>query len=79
MDVSEAKRLKRLEVEEDQETIRGIVSPMTLHVRRLGGSKPAIRTRAPMTLPVMPNQRWLLDPRNGYSNQLRSMARHPIN
>ena len=32
-----------------------------LHVRRRGGRKRAIGTRAPMTLPLMPNQRWSLD------------------
>ena len=32
-----------------------------LHVRRRGGRKRAIGTRAPMALPLMPNQRWSLD------------------
>lgn len=32
-----------------------------LHVRRRGGRKWAIGTRASMTLPLMPNQRWSLD------------------
>lgn len=32
-----------------------------LHVRRRGGRKRAIGTRAPMPLPLMPNQRWSLD------------------
>lgn len=32
-----------------------------LHVRRRGGRKRAIGTRAPMTLPLIPNQRWSLD------------------
>ena len=32
-----------------------------LHVRRLGGRKRAIGTRAPMVLPLMPNQHWSLD------------------
>jgi transposase-like protein len=32
-----------------------------LHVRRRGGRKRAIGTRGPMTLPLMPNQRWSLD------------------
>ena len=32
-----------------------------LHVRRRGGRKRAIGTRAPMVLPLMPNQRWSLD------------------
>jgi putative transposase len=32
-----------------------------LHVRRRGGRKRAMGTRAPMVLPVMPNQRWSLD------------------
>ena len=32
-----------------------------LHVRRRGGRRRAIGTRAPMALPLMPNQRWSLD------------------
>lgn len=32
-----------------------------LHVRRRGGRKRAMGTRAPMELPLMPNQRWSLD------------------
>ena len=32
-----------------------------LHVRRRGGRKRAIGTRASITLPLMPNQRWSLD------------------
>ena len=32
-----------------------------LHVLRRGGRKRAIGTRAPMALPLMPNQRWSLD------------------
>lgn len=32
-----------------------------LHVRRRGGRKRAIGTRAPATLPLLPNQRWSLD------------------
>lgn len=32
-----------------------------LHVRRRGGRKWAMGTRAPMVLPLMPNQRWSLD------------------
>lgn len=43
-----------------------------LHVRRRGGRKRAIGTRAPMALPLMPNQRWSLDPRHGHSDQWRS-------
>jgi putative transposase len=48
-------------MEEDQKTVRGTVFPTTLLVRRRGGRKLAIGTRAPMTLPLMPNQRWSLD------------------
>ena len=43
------KRLRRLYVEE------------RLQVRRRGGRKRALGTRAPMTLPQAPNQRWSLD------------------
>ncbi len=32
-----------------------------LHVCRRGGRKRAMGTRAPMVLPIMPNQRWSLD------------------
>lgn len=32
-----------------------------LHVRRRGGRKRAMGTRAPMALTLMPNQRWSLD------------------
>ena len=32
-----------------------------LHVRRSGGRKRAMGTRAPMVLPLLPNQRWSLD------------------
>ena len=32
-----------------------------LSVRRRGGRKRAIRTRAPMLIPLAPNQRWSLD------------------
>lgn len=32
-----------------------------LHVRRRGGRKRAISTRAPAALPLLPNQRWSLD------------------
>ncbi len=32
-----------------------------LHVRRRGGRKRAIGTRAPMLMPLVPNQRWSLD------------------
>jgi len=32
-----------------------------LHVRRRGGLKRAIGTRAPLVLPLMANQRWSLD------------------
>lgn len=32
-----------------------------LHVRRRGRRKRAMGTRAPMTLPLIPNQRWSLD------------------
>lgn len=43
-----------------------------LHVRRRGGRKRAMGTRAPMVLPLMPNQRWSLDPRHGHSDRWRS-------
>src|SRR5690606_31460604 len=39
----------------------GIYREERLHVRRRGGRKRAIGTRAPMVLPLMPNQRWSLD------------------
>ena len=48
-------------MEEDQKTVRGTVFPTTLHVRRRGGRKRAIGTRAPMLVPMAPNQQWSLD------------------
>lgn len=43
-----------------------------LQVRHRGGRKRAMGTRAPMVLPLMPNQRWSLDPRHGHWDQWRS-------
>lgn len=40
-------------------------------MRRRGGRKRAVGTRTPMTLPLMPNQRWSLDPRPGHCDQWR--------
>ena len=48
-------------MEEDQETVRGTVSPTTLQVRRRGGRTRALGTRRPMLLPDAPNLRWSLD------------------
>ncbi len=48
-------------MEEDQETIRGIVSPTTLQVRKRGGRKRALGTRRPMAVPQAANSRWGLD------------------
>ena len=43
-----------------------------LTVRKRGGRKRAIGTRAPMAIPQGPNQRWSLDARHGLSDQWRS-------
>ncbi len=49
------------EGEEGQKTVRGAVFPTTLHVRRRGCRKRAIGTRAPMLVPMAPNQQCSLD------------------
>jgi len=41
-------------------------------VRKRGGRKRAIGTRAPMAIPQGPNQRWSLDPRHCHWDQWRS-------
>jgi putative transposase len=43
-----------------------------LTVRKRGGRKRALGTRAPLAIPQGPNQRWSLDPRHGLSDQWRS-------
>ena len=43
-----------------------------LTVRKRGGRKRAIGTRAPMAIPQGPNQSWSLDARHGLSDQWRS-------
>ena len=48
-------------MEEVQKTVWGTVFPTILHVRRRGGRKPAVGTRAPMRMPMAPNQQWSLD------------------
>ena len=59
-------------IEADQKTVRGTVFPTRLHVRRRDGRKRAIGTRAPMLVPMAPNQQWSLDPRHGHSDPWRS-------
>jgi hypothetical protein len=41
--------------------LRRLYAEERLQVRRRGGRKRALGTRAPMTLPQGPNQRWSLD------------------
>jgi putative transposase len=41
--------------------LRRLYREERLQVRRRGGRKRALGTRAPMTMPKGPNQRWLLD------------------
>ena len=48
-------------MEEEKKTVRGTDFPTTLQVRRRGGRKRAIGTRAPMLVPMAPNQQWSLD------------------
>ncbi len=43
-----------------------------LTVRKRGGRKRPLGTRAPMAIPQGQNQRWSLDPRHGHSDQWRS-------
>ena len=53
--------LKREGHEVNHKRLFRIYREEQLHVRRRGGRKRAIGTRAPMVLPMMPNQRWSLD------------------
>ena len=41
--------------------VRRLYSEERLQVRRRGGRKRALGTRAPMAIPQAPNQRWSLD------------------
>jgi len=45
----------------NQKKLRRLYAEERLQVRRRGGRKRALGTRAPMTLPQRPNQRWSLD------------------
>ena len=45
----------------NQKKLRRLYAEERLQVRRRGGRKRALGTRAPMTLPQGPNQRWSLD------------------
>ena len=45
----------------DHKKLRRLYAEERLQVRRRGGRKRALGTRAPMTLPQGPNQRWSLD------------------
>src|SRR3546814_1305171 len=45
----------------DDKKLRRLYREERLQVRRRGGRKRALGTRAPMTMPQGPNQRWSLD------------------
>jgi putative transposase len=53
--------LRREGYEVDHKRLFRIHREELLHARRRGGRKRAIGTRAPMALPLTPNQRWSLD------------------
>lgn len=53
--------LKREGTKVNLKKIRRLYSEEQLQVRRRGGRKRAMGTRAPMTIPQGPNQRWSLD------------------
>jgi putative transposase len=53
--------LAREEIRMNHKKLRRLYAEERLQVRRRGGRKRALGTRAPMTLPQGPNQRWSLD------------------
>jgi len=53
--------LEREGIRMNHKKLRRLYSEERLQVRRRGGRKRALGTRAPMTLPQGPNQRWSLD------------------
>jgi len=53
--------LEREGIRMNHKKLRRLYGEERLQVRRRGGRKRALGTRAPMTLPQGPNQRWSLD------------------
>jgi putative transposase len=53
--------LEREGIRMNHKKLRRLYAAERLQVRRRGGRKRALGTRAPMTLPQGPNQRWSLD------------------
>lgn len=53
--------LRREGVHMNHKKLRRLYAEERLQVRRRGGRKRALGTRAPMTIPLGPNQRWSLD------------------
>ncbi len=53
--------LRREGIQINHKKLRRLYALERLQVRRRGGRKRALGTRAPMTLPQGPNQRWSLD------------------
>jgi putative transposase len=53
--------LKREGISMNQKKLRRLYAQERLQVRRRGGRKRATGTRAPLALPMAPNQRWSLD------------------
>lgn len=53
--------LRRVGIRINHKKLRRLYALERLQVRRRGGRKRAVGTRAPMTLPQGPNQRWSLD------------------
>lgn len=53
--------IRRKSFKINHKKLRRLYAEKRLQVRRRGGRKRAMGTRAPMTLPQAPNQRWSLD------------------
>jgi putative transposase len=53
--------LERERIRMNHKKLRRLYAEERLQARRRGGCKRALGTRAPMTLPQRPNQRWSLD------------------
>ena len=69
--------LKREGHEVNHKRLFRIYREERLQVRRRGGRKRAMGTRAPMAPPLLPNRRWSLDPAMGTRTSGVPMARCP--
>ena len=73
-------RLAREGLVPNHKKLRRIYREEGLKVRRRGGRRRALGTRAPMTMPQGPNQRWSLDFVSDVVSPHATMraARHPV-